>query len=267
MLKLRVITAVFLISGFLLALLCSTGWIWGGFCFAFTLIGAYEWAKLIKLGPAPTIFHLLLTVILGVLMVYAFNTPYSPLFAKYQSLILSMAALVWLLIVPAFLFFERLMPQHPFIQSLLGIVILIGNLAAFLGLHAIAPLMLLAVIATVSIADSAAYFGGKQFGRHKLAPTVSPGKTWEGVFSALIAVVIYAAFLNKNLNYSDLLILGLVGLVCVSVMGDLFESKLKRQANLKDSGNILPGHGGVLDRIDGIMPATTLTFFYISILL
>lgn len=267
MLKTRIITAIFLIAGFVLTLFYAPQWLWGLFCLLFTLIGAYEWARILKLSARQTIFHLLFATILGVLAVYTFNTSYMSFLADYRFSLLALAAAIWLLVVPAYLFFERLFPDRLVIRSATGIIILIANLIAFLGLHSIAPMLLLAVIATVSIADSAAYFGGKRFGKNKLAPTISPGKTWEGVFSGLFIVAIYALLLNVHLQYSNWLIAGLMALVVLSVIGDLFESKLKRHANLKDSGNILPGHGGVLDRIDGIMPATTLTYFYILLLL
>ncbi len=267
MLRSRIITAVFLIAGFMLTLFYAPQWFWGAFCLLFTLVGAFEWARMIQLSAKQTIFHLLFTLILGVLVVYSFNTSYASLLADYRFSLLVLASAIWLIVVPAYLFLERLFPDQLLVRSAAGIIILIANLIAFLGLHSIAPMLLLAVIATISIADSAAYFGGKQFGRNKLAPTISPGKTWEGVFTALFVVAIYAVLLNMHLQYSNSLIVGLMALVAFSVIGDLFESKLKRHANIKDSGNILPGHGGVLDRIDGIMPATTLTYFYILLML
>lgn len=267
MLKSRIITAMFLIAGFLLMLFYASPWAWGLFCLLFTLIGAYEWARMIKLNASQTIFHMLFASLLGILVVYSFNTPYISLFADYRFSLLVLAAAIWLIVVPAYLFLERLFPKQLITRSASGLILLTANLIAFLGLHSIAPMLLLAVIATISIADSAAYFGGKQFGRNKLAPTISPGKTWEGVFSALLIVVIYAVLLNTHLQYTHWLIAGLMVLVAFSVLGDLFESKLKRQANIKDSGTILPGHGGVLDRIDGIMPAATLTYFYILLLI
>jgi phosphatidate cytidylyltransferase len=126
--------------------------------------------------------------------------------------------------------------------------------------------LLLALMAIVWIADSAAYFAGRRFGKRKLAPSISPGKTWEGVYGGLIAVAIYALALLRfaeGTGYSApilaptaiawvALVLGLAG---VSVVGDLFESQLKRHRGVKDSGKLLPGHGGVLDRIDALMAA------------
>ena len=117
----------------------------------------------------------------------------------------------------------------------------------------VAPAFLLGVMAVVWIADTAAYFAGRRFGRHKLAPTISPGKTWEGVAGAFCALALYAGALSMLVGM-PLLSLGLMvsGLLYLSVLGDLFESWIKRVSGMKDSGNILPGHGGVLDRIDAL---------------
>ena len=118
----------------------------------------------------------------------------------------------------------------------------------------------------VWIADTAAYFTGRAFGRRKLAPHVSPGKTWEGVYGGLAAVTLYALalvplaadgrFAGTVSALSVILwIAGALALAALSVVGDLCESLLKRQAGVKDSGRLLPGHGGVLDRIDALLAA------------
>lgn len=141
-------------------------------------------------------------------------------------------------------------------MALLGLLLIGAFWAALICLHAIDTKLLLSLMAIIWIADSAAYFAGKQFGKHKLAPSISPGKTWEGVAGALIGVTIFAAVIVFGFDYQDLLIFPLFWLVAIlGVIGDLFESMLKRQAGVKDSGNILPGHGGMLDRIDGLIPA------------
>jgi phosphatidate cytidylyltransferase len=140
---------------------------------------------------------------------------------------------------------------------------------AFIGLFLIAPLwlaliclkgidpwLLLTLLMTIWVADTAAYFFGKYFGKHKLAPSISPGKTWEGVFGALIGVTLLAGILYFNTLVSTWAIFILLWLVALlGVVGDLFESLVKRQMNKKDSGDLLPGHGGILDRIDGLIPS------------
>ena len=112
-------------------------------------------------------------------------------------------------------------------------------------------------MALVWLADSAAYFVGRAFGRNKLAPAISPGKTWEGAIGAGLAVAVcgvaLAGYLPARIAANPaLLVLLLFGLTAISIAGDLFESMLKRQAGLKDSSSILPGHGGILDRIDSL---------------
>jgi phosphatidate cytidylyltransferase len=118
----------------------------------------------------------------------------------------------------------------------------------------------------VWIADTAAYFTGRRFGRRKLAPAISPGKTWEGAFGAAIAVVVYALLLlplARRAGYAGPIdavsiaawIVLAIALVALSIVGDLHESLQKRKANVKDSGTLLPGHGGVLDRVDALLAA------------
>jgi len=128
-------------------------------------------------------------------------------------------------------------------------------------------LALLSVLLIVWVADTAAYFAGRAFGRRKLAPHISPGKTWAGVCGAIVAVLLLALAVwqfapSARIYSNDLFtavgplwaLLLLAVLVALSIVGDLFESLLKRQAGVKDSGQLLPGHGGVLDRVDAMVP-------------
>ena len=121
-------------------------------------------------------------------------------------------------------------------------------------------------MAIVWIADTAAYFAGRRFGRHKLAPQISPGKTWEGAYGAMFAVVAYALLLLPLASSAQsapavdaasvtLWVLFAIALTALSIVGDLHESLLKRRAGVKDSGALLPGHGGVLDRTDALLAA------------
>jgi phosphatidate cytidylyltransferase len=121
-------------------------------------------------------------------------------------------------------------------------------------------------MAIVWIADTAAYFSGRAFGRRKLAPEVSPGKTWEGVYGALAAVALYALCLLPFAHDAGFAapvdaatvaawLAFMLLVTAVSVIGDLYESLLKRHAGVKDSGHVLPGHGGVLDRADALLAA------------
>jgi phosphatidate cytidylyltransferase len=150
---------------------------------------------------------------------------------------------------------------------------IVACFAAIIALFKHSPVYLLSVMALVWIADIGAYFSGKAFGKHKLAPSISPGKSWEGALGGGIAVLAISALaivadpetladtfvlrLHAELGWAATLAI-LVLIVAASVVGDLFESQLKRRAGLKDSSSLLPGHGGVLDRIDALIPVLPL---------
>jgi phosphatidate cytidylyltransferase len=123
-------------------------------------------------------------------------------------------------------------------------------------LHAHGPQLLLFLFLLVVAADVGAYFAGRRFGRNKLAPRVSPGKTWEGVLGGFVAAALLAAFGVWWFAVDAPRFLGLCMIVVVaSIIGDLTESLFKRHAGLKDSGTLLPGHGGLLDRVDSVTAA------------
>ncbi|HIP95232.1 MAG TPA: phosphatidate cytidylyltransferase, partial [Leucothrix sp.] len=124
------------------------------------------------------------------------------------------------------------------------------------------PLLVLYLVFLIAIADSGAYFSGKAFGKTKLAPELSPGKTREGMFGGLAGATIWsilgAAYFGLPTAGWLFFILLSMAVALFSVAGDLFESLIKREAGQKDSGSILPGHGGILDRIDGLLAALPL---------
>ena len=154
------------------------------------------------------------------------------------------------------------------IMIALGIALLTATwvaLASIISLENGRFLLLLAV-GIIVLADVGGYIVGKTFGRHKLAPTISPGKTWEGLFGGMALqglLVLLLALIFTDINLLNLCLLVFPVAIC-SVIGDLFESMLKRQRGVKDSSNLLPGHGGVLDRLDGVMPALPMFFIIIS---
>ena len=163
--------------------------------------------------------------------------------------------------------------QRLLLSTLLLSAALLPAWAAMVELQARSPWWLIAVMALVAAADIGAYFAGRAFGRHKLAPSISPGKTWEGAIGAWLAITVYALLLF--FYASDTLQLGCLpqtlalfwGLFGLSVLGDLFESTLKRQAGIKDSGSLLPGHGGILDRIDSltaVLPVAALFWIWLK---
>jgi phosphatidate cytidylyltransferase len=153
------------------------------------------------------------------------------------------------------------------LSLLLGMVCLLALAEALLQLYRIDIAVLLASMAVVWVSDSAAYFAGRRFGKRKLAPVTSPGKSWEGVWAALLAVALMGMIwvmiaptqLPALVIASSFPSLAMVALCVLAAMagisGDLVESRLKRVAGVKDSGRCLPGHGGVLDRIDALIPA------------
>jgi phosphatidate cytidylyltransferase len=157
--------------------------------------------------------------------------------------------------------------------SLTYAVALVGCFAAIAALFAYSPLYLLSVMAIVWAADIFAYFSGKAFGKNKLAPSISPGKSWEGAIGGGIAVLVIATLVilfgsdalantfpvrvQASLGWAATYAI-LILIVAASIVGDLFESQLKRRAGMKDSSNLLPGHGGVLDRIDALVPVLPL---------
>jgi phosphatidate cytidylyltransferase len=144
----------------------------------------------------------------------------------------------------------------------LGLMVLIGPWVALVRLHALGPhgpLLVLFLLALIWVVDSLAFVAGRRWGRRKLAPILSPGKTWAGVYAGLLGAAVWGLVLGwcAGLPTRELA-LGVVLCVvtaCVSVVGDLFESLLKRRRGLKDSGRLLPGHGGILDRIDSLTAA------------
>ena len=146
------------------------------------------------------------------------------------------------------------------LKSLVGLLLLGCAWMSVIWMHGLndrGPLWALYLLALIWVADSGAYFAGRRFGRRKLAPRISPGKTWEGVYGALVATLVYAWAVAEWMPVAPVwpFVALSIFAVAISVAGDLFESLLKRQAGVKDSGAALPGHGGVLDRVDGLLAA------------
>lgn len=262
MLKTRIITAIVLVIGFSASLFKASDMAWAILTLAATLIAIWEWSNLIKLTQHQMLLNVMTALSIGLLLIFSSHTEMSIYKDELVFCLLCVSTIFWIGFAPVWLI-SRKKITNKLVMALLGLFLLLATWQALTGLQNISPWLLLAVLTTVWLADSAAYFAGKRFGRHKLAPEISPGKTWEGVAGAMLAATLYGLTLCYYLHISRWLIVGLWLIVVLSIMGDLFESLLKRQAEKKDSSHLLPGHGGVLDRIDGLISTLPLVLFYI----
>lgn len=261
MLRSRVITALLLSALFVGALFALPDLWWALFLLGFILIGAWEWSGLSGFGASGRKAYTAVTCIVGLLLLP--GIPELVMLRHWASVALvSAAAVFWLFLAPLWLA-RRWHMTYRAIAVLMGWLLLFPSWIALIDLRHIGPEAVLMVILAVALADSAAYFSGKRFGKRKLAPEISPGKTWEGLVGALVAVSLFSILLCLWRGWSLWFVVGFLALTILSVMGDLFESMIKRQAGKKDSGSILPGHGGVLDRIDGLTSTLPLVAFYV----
>jgi phosphatidate cytidylyltransferase len=166
----------------------------------------------------------------------------------YVAAVWWVAALIWIVAIPT--------AVNSATAAVAGLFVLIPAWFALVKLHEHGPSVLLFLLLLVVAADVGAYFSGRKFGRNKLAPKVSPGKTWEGVFGGLFGAALVAAV---GVSWFGVPAVPFVALsliaVIASIVGDLTESLFKRHAGIKDSGSLLPGHGGVLDRVDSVTAA------------
>ncbi|MBI2732241.1 MAG: phosphatidate cytidylyltransferase [Aquabacterium sp.] len=298
MLKQRVITALILVAILLPTLAAQVAWPFAVLTLVFISAAGWEWSRL---NEAPGIRAVMMgAAVAGAclfvgqylkLAVWGGGQPElsasaghvhgwgHPLVGFATPSVIWLAALViWVLGGAAVLRFGTVywkqVPQWP--RRLLGLALLVLAWLALVESKAQGLNYLLSVFCLVWAADIGAYFGGRAFGKHKLAPSISPGKSWEGVWSGMVAVALLSLiwiWIDRNVGvdspslYSRLLMglgpAGMLGalafLAAMSVVGDLFESLIKRQAGAKDSSQLLPGHGGVLDRIDALLPVLPLS--------
>jgi len=259
MLKTRVITALVLLALVLPSLFFLPQAYWAILAALFIGVGAWEWGGLLGMGePARRVLGASLAAlctIVSLLAPAAMGVGADGLAAPWVLAAYGVAAVFWCLVVPLWMGGKWPLPRGMG-GMLVGLVVLFPTWLALVQLRVPGPGILLAILAVVWIADIAAYFSGKAFGKHKLAPAISPGKTWEGAVGAGFGVVVYGSVLRIVYAFEPvgmpLWILGLLAVTAISIVGDLYESLLKRQAGIKDSSNVLPGHGGVLDRIDSL---------------
>lgn len=261
MLKLRIATAVVLAAAFAGVLFFTP---WQGFALftgAIFVLAAWEWANLSGFSSQLVrILYAALTA--GVAIAVAMDSAWF-VDEGYLRKILFFAGLWWalaLLWVQGYPSSVILWGSKP-VRLILGWLVLMPAwfVCLFLKHMNDGEIVILILVMLVAAADIGAYFAGRIFGRHKLAPNVSPGKTWEGVLGGLLANAVLIAVLMwaLHIRLDDLPALAFIILPAslVSVLGDLLESMVKRHRGIKDSGSLLPGHGGVLDRIDGLVAA------------
>ncbi|HEY5897478.1 MAG TPA: phosphatidate cytidylyltransferase [Burkholderiales bacterium] len=236
----RVVTAAALIAALLAVLFLLPRAAFAALVAILIAAGGHEWARLCRLASGRAwIYGGLAAAVYA--LIYLGSEP--GMRAAFIA-----AAFFWLLAAPLWLS-RGVHAQQRIALLASGFLVLVP---AGLALAALPAAQVLAVLVLVWVADTAAYFVGRAWGRRKLAPSISPGKTWEGaaggVCGALAYAIICAAFVG-HIAWAPL-VAGAALLAALSIVGDLFESAAKRQAGVKDSGTLLPGHGGILDRID-----------------
>ncbi|MBI5717307.1 MAG: phosphatidate cytidylyltransferase [Burkholderiales bacterium] len=267
MLRQRVITALILVGIMFAALAAPSPWPFALVTLGLLAAGAWEWGRLNGAAAAVSWALGALMGLAGIVAVASGLAGASPgggwwiavaVWALGGALVLKRGVQAW--------------PHTPrVLRWLLGLALLMLAWAALIGARAIGINFMLSMLCVVWMADIAAYFGGKAWGRHKLAPAISPGKSWEGVWSGMAGVLVLAAVwmvLDRQFGFDGpslytrlvqghgwvVTVLALLALCMLSVVGDLIESLVKRAAGAKDSSRLLPGHGGVLDRVDALLP-------------
>ena len=260
MLKTRIITALVLLAIILPSLFFLPQAAWAILAAIFVAVGAWEWGALLGLGERArqvlgVTFAILCSTVSLVAPAAMGIGAGDALAAPWVIAVYAIAALFWAVAVPFWLGAKWRLPRG-LPGLLLGLLVLFPAWLALVQLRVAGPGVLLAILAVVWMADVAAYFSGKNFGKRKLAPSISPGKTWEGAIGAGVGVVLYGLALRYGFSFEPvalpLWVLALLVITAISIIGDLYESMLKRQAGIKDSSDVLPGHGGVLDRIDSL---------------
>ena len=254
MLMSRIFSAAIMLIIFLSSMFLFSGKFFSFVIYIVSLLALYEWSKLLHFKSHEKNIFLAISLF----FIYLIDSYLS--YDDARSILIG-ASIFWICIAPLFLIY-KIHLKNFFLSSLIGWMLVMPLIISLNYLIQLSPWAVLLVLTTIWLADSGAYFFGKQFGKRKLAPLISPGKTWEGFIGALFIVSLfsitltYFGFVN---SYASILFFNLI--LLLSVEGDLFESYIKRIAKVKDSGDLIPGHGGVLDRIDSLcssLPLATL---------
>jgi phosphatidate cytidylyltransferase len=269
MLKQRVITALILAPLVITAvLLLPTPYV-ALLLAVVVAAGSREWVKLGGINRVP------LQVAYSLLMMAVMALCYYWLPPSWIPAIMGLSVLWWCLVIYRLSRFsaDQTAPEWGILKALEGIIVLLPPWVALVAMHRIpeyGPGLLLFILILIWSADVGAYFAGHRWGHHKLAPEVSPGKTREGVYGAVVSAILCGLvlvwWLEIGLAKSPLVLLLCLVTMLSSVVGDLFESLLKRQQGMKDSGTLLPGHGGMMDRIDSLTAAAPVFLFGLILL-
>lgn len=257
MLKQRVVTGVVVLILVLVWLFFAEGIVFSGVLLGVCVIGFYELIRMYRFNFWQKFFAIALVVIIAISI---YSTKYD-----LGHVIRFIATIFWCFYVPLIL---ALQPSKfsKMTITFLGVIVFIGAFYAIIVLHeAFGSWQLLSIMAVAWIADTGAYFVGRSIGKHKLAPSISPGKSFEGAIGGIILSIFYLlllkhfysiSYLQNNLEVVKFALI----VTIISIIGDLFESWLKRVSGVKDSGNILPGHGGVFDRIDSLVAVVAVAY-------
>jgi len=270
MLRQRFITAVILAVLFVSLLVVVSPAVFSSLIILVVVLAGWEWTSLANitsnLGRAGYLLVLFLLLAGASHILGVYGTFDQQLSYQISASVVALWAVIFLWI-QGYPSSSILWAPRP-VLSILGLILLVATWIALVAIvrHEGGRWLLLLALGIVVLADVGGYIAGNLFGRRKLAPTISPGKTWEGFLGALVLQLALIAMIKALLpavDVVDLAILVFPVALC-SVIGDLFESMLKRHRGLKDSSSLLPGHGGVLDRLDGIMAALPMFFVMLT---
>jgi phosphatidate cytidylyltransferase len=268
----RVLTALALLPVVLGMVFFATPGLWGIFALLIALVACWEWSRMCEMSQGAQGLYLAASGAIGAYVWLMSMRMVPGNFAAAALTAFILAAIFWIGLAPLWLG-KRARPS-PSTRAVAGWLVAWPTWFALVVLRETSPWLLLAIAALVWVADIAAYFAGKRFGKHKLAPAISPGKTWEGVVGGMAGVVVYGIILAAVAHRWETpitpyftpamgfyAIVAMVMLTALSIVGDLFESWMKRGVGLKDSSQLLPGHGGLLDRIDALTSTLPLAAF------
>lgn len=280
MLKTRVITALIILPIVLVALFAFPNWAWDIFTLAIALVSCWEWGRFCQFSVGGKRVYLALSAAVAAVIFFAYLDNRLVDFQQIAAVGFIISSLFWFVLAPLWLA-KLWRPGSRAVAALAGWIVVFPTWLAFLVLHDLSPWIFLSFAFIVWVADVFAYFVGKAMGKQKLAPSISPGKTIQGALGGLAGVAFYyfvwkllaersvaqgATWATDLLSHGAWLLGFFLMLGVLSVIGDLFESWMKRGAGMKDSSGLLPGHGGFLDRIDALTSTLPVAALYIMLM-